>query len=123
MKPRIKSILAAASLATFALAGCGSNSLSGEAAPWRRGTVGQNAGLADKVPAKIKSAGVMNAVENVMEGPRQVKLIGKDTAHRPAQPQGGADQDFLAAGAGRSRGRGAARSRVGQHPAAPRSLI
>lgn len=74
MNARIKLSLVTASVTALALTGCGSNSLSGtpagsssSSAP--TASVSQNAGLASKVPAKIKSAGTV--------------VIGTDASYAP----------------------------------------
>jgi polar amino acid transport system substrate-binding protein len=63
--------LAAAALAALVLPACGSSSLSGEPAGSSApsASVSQNAGLADKLPAKIKSAGTI--------------VIGTDASYAP----------------------------------------
>jgi len=72
MNARIKTTLTVASLAALALAGCGSSSLAGNTSPGSASpsaSVSQNNGLANQVPAKIKSAGVI--------------VIGTDATYAP----------------------------------------
>jgi polar amino acid transport system substrate-binding protein len=68
---RIRISLATASVAALALAGCGSNSLSGapEGSTAPSASVSQNSALADKLPAKVKSAGTI--------------VIGTDASYAP----------------------------------------
>jgi polar amino acid transport system substrate-binding protein len=71
VKARTKMGLAAAALAALVLPACGSSSLSGEPAGSSApsASVSQNASLADKLPAKIKSAGTI--------------VIGTDASYAP----------------------------------------
>ncbi|MET0695378.1 MAG: transporter substrate-binding domain-containing protein [Propionibacteriaceae bacterium] len=71
MNARIKMSLAVASLAAFALSGCGSDSLSGEPAGSSAPStaVSVNADLAAKLPEKVKTAGTI--------------VIGTDASYAP----------------------------------------
>jgi len=68
---RLRISLATASVAALALAGCGSNSLSGapEGSTAPSASVSQNSALADKLPAKVKSSGTI--------------VIGTDASYAP----------------------------------------
>ena len=71
MNARLRISLATASVAALALAGCGSNSLSGapEGSTAPSASVSQNSALADKLPEKVKSSGTI--------------VIGTDASYAP----------------------------------------
>jgi polar amino acid transport system substrate-binding protein len=70
---RLKLVLATAGVAALSLTGCGSNSLSGEPAGSSApsASVSQDAGLAAKLPDKIRSAGVIK--------------VGTDASYAPSE--------------------------------------
>ena len=73
MNARLKLVLATAGVAALSLTGCGSNSLSGEPAGSSApsASVSQDAGLAAKLPEKIRSAGVIR--------------VGTDASYAPSE--------------------------------------